>query len=409
MMSARIGLEVRADDLRAVMIRSGKIAWHTRVTLHDSSPLADSVAMLLAQRPSVGRGRPRVSAAVGFSHAQIKRLDGLPQVRERVQMTRLLREHASAVFLADAGTVAVPDVFRSADAKWWGAAIDRAVIDDVVVGARRSGLRVEAIVPTASALARTCPDGSQTVDDGRASIAIVTKGGELRELRRSTVSSNASTTPEPLHSLGDEASAYAGAYAAAISSKRLPLTWKVEAADATAATVRRMRVSAMAALVGVVGSLALLAPGLHSSLIVRRAQQSSIGSMDWRNDMARTESDLRRTTQLLTSVARFDASRGAVMRLVAQLGQSLPESTAIVSLRVDSVEGSFIAVAPHVTDVLGELGSVDRIQNARIVGGVTREAIAGARVERATFRFLRTRPSESARSGATARPGSARQ
>ena len=97
------------------------------------------------------------------------------------------------------------------------------------------------------------------------------------------------------------------------------------------------------------------------------------------------------------------------MRLVAQLGQSLPESTAIVSLRVDSVEGSFIAVAPHVTDVLGELGSVDRIQNARIVGGVTREAIAGARVERAALRFLRTQPSQTARSGATPRVGSARQ
>ena len=53
---------------------------------------------------------------------------------------------------------------------------------------------------------------------------------------------------------------------------------------------------------------------------------------------------------------------------------------------------SFVAIAPHVADVLPELVSVEEVSGPRIVGSVTREVIGGARVERAAFRFRRARP-----------------
>jgi hypothetical protein len=399
-MRSHIGLEVRAHDIRVVMTRSARVVWYATVEFEDIAVLGDVVAKLLAERPPAGRARPRLIVALGYSHAQVKRLDGLPAMRSRVQMTQLLREHAKAAFLSDGASAAIPEVFRAADGKWWGAALDRAVIAATLAGARRAGFGVESIVPTVCALARVSPDSSALIDDGRATIAVAVVGGELREVCRASRGGEDSIVPPALRSLGNDAAAYAGAYAAAVSQRRVPLTWTVAPTEAAAATVRRARLVAMAVALAMAVAAAIVAPGVRATLIVRKSARPAVAGRDARKEMVRAESDLLRTTQQLTTVARFDASRGAMLWILGQLGQSLPESTAIVSLRVDSVEGSFVAIAPHVTDVLAELGSIDSIQNTRIVGGVTREVVAGTPVERATFRFLRARRPRGARARA---------
>ena len=106
-------------------------------------------------------------------------------------------------------------------------------------------------------------------------------------------------------------------------------------------------------------------------------------------EASRTLSELRSVSQFLDAVASFESERGHVTRLLGDLSEAIPESTAIITMRVDSVEGSFVAIAPHVMDVLPELAGIHEMSGARVTGSVTRETFAGARLERATFRFRR--------------------
>jgi hypothetical protein len=75
--------------------------------------------------------------------------------------------------------------------------------------------------------------------------------------------------------------------------------------------------------------------------------------------------------------------------LLADVSETLPESTALAALHVDSAEGRFVAIAPSVVEVLPALGSVTRAIDPRITGSVTRENVGGVWLERATLRFRR--------------------
>lgn len=390
-MSARIGIEVRAADVRAVLMHSGSLRWYTTAPIGDSTSVFGAIDGLLATVPRVGMFRPPVVVAVSFARAQVKRLDGLPVLTARGEMTQVLRENAESVFLRTTGVVAIPEVHRFSDGATWGAAIDRAVIDDVVSSATGRGFRVLSFLPSSCALARLYPSTTIEVADGAAAFAITTRGGELRVVRRSRASGALVAIPDALREIGDDAQGYLGAYAAALTHRRAPLSWRAEPAPAIAALARRVRMSSAVLGLLVAGAMAIAGPAMHQSLFVRQTARSIESSSTQQVEAARVESELLRTTQLLNAVADFGAGRGQLTQLLAQLTQTLPESTAIVSLRVDSTEGSFVAVSPHVADLLGELGTVDQMSSPRIIGSVTREMVAGVRLERAAFRFRRPR------------------
>jgi hypothetical protein len=406
-MTARIGLEVRAHDVRAIIIESGSVAWHGAATLGDSVSVADAVGGLLAAAPKMRGFRPSVVAAVCFTRAQVKRLDGLPSLEVRSQMTQLVRENAGSIFLRTAATTAIPDVHQAGNGVAWAAAFDQSVIDAVVAGAARRAFRVSLVLPTASALARIYPSMSIYIHDGVAQVALRTEQAHLCDVRRTAERGASAAIPASLAKLGDEASAYLGAYAAALSGRREPLAWKPESAPAAAAVARRARLLTAVLSLIIAGAVALAAPGLHAALFVRQARGSSMRAPDPAMETARAEADLRRATQLLETVDQFASSRAQLTRLLAELTESLPESTAIVTLRVDSTEGTFVAISPHVTDLLAELGSIQQIASPRIAGSVTREIVAGARLERAAFRFQR--PHGAARSAGTPRVAPSRR
>ena len=390
-MSSRIGLEVRASDVHGVLVQSGAVLSHATATFADSASLATAVDAVLVRLWNGRSFRPSVVAAIGASRAQVKRLDGLPSLAVPAQMTQLLQENAGSVFLRAGGQVTVPDAYRASDGSWWGAALDRSTIEGIVAGTTGCGLRVSAIVPVVIALAQLDPNAPTTVEDGTVRLEIVSARGELRELRRTTAPTVSTAVPSMLQVVGDDAPAYVGAYAAAMAKRRSPLAWRPESAPALANAARRARRTATLSMLGLMSIAAIAAPGVRATLFINRAAETASRTHGVQVETSRTEAELRRTTQLLETVDGFDASRGQMTRLLGELTQALPESTAIVTLRADSTEGSFIAVSPHVTDVLGELGAVDQMLDTRIVGSVTRETVAGVRLERATFRFRRPR------------------
>jgi hypothetical protein len=113
--------------------------------------------------------------------------------------------------------------------------------------------------------------------------------------------------------------------------------------------------------------------------------------------------ELARVTQSLAVASAFDAHRGAVTVVLGRIAASLPDSTAITSLRVDSMQVALVAVAPHVTEVLPALASLDVTGGPRLTGTVSREVIGGVHVERASFLIKRVKPRKVARSASAAR------
>jgi hypothetical protein len=142
---------------------------------------------------------------------------------------------------------------------------------------------------------------------------------------------------------------------------------------------------------GAAVAFAAVARGLRAAQAAAGIRIELTKAQSLKRELERHESDLQRITQTLDRVSTFAADRGSVTRLLGSLSETMPESTAMLTFHVDSSEGGFTAVAPHVTDVLPLLESIEEINAARIVGSVTPEVISGVHVERAAFRFRRTR------------------
>ncbi|HXT16506.1 MAG TPA: hypothetical protein VN706_12790 [Gemmatimonadaceae bacterium] len=355
MIGYRLGLDVADHEIRAVLVARRNVRWSHRESIVGVDGLPEAVSRVIATMPRTRR-RPHVQFGLSGARAQIKRLEGLPPLENEKLLNAVVRENTSAFFLARSRVV-VPPLYMSSDGARFGAALDVSSVNTVMGEARRRGLLVDLVLPTTSALTHVVHD----------------------------------TVPPALRSLADDATPYVGAYAVANASRRTPLALRPrDAANTT--SMRRMATAAAVLLVVVAGAMAVLAPGLRATreLRVARSMLARYGRLD--STATRVQDQLRAATQLLDTHARFETERGSIERLLGDITRALPDSTALVTLRADSAEVSFVATGPSVADLLPELGAVSQTEAARITGSVTRETLAGAKLERASFRLRRSRP-----------------
>lgn len=337
-MSARIGLAVDDTCVRAALVRGHTVRWRHEVPL-DGGDLRSAVQRILHAAPRQRFARRRAAVLLGPAYSQLRRLEGLPPLPNRKLVTQLVRENTNAFFLHTAPSFAIPEIHVTGVGTRWGVALDRSAVDDAVAGAAAAGYAVVAI-----ATSRTAP-WQQTIDDA--------------------------------------------ALAAASLTTHSPFAWRASGGEARSRFVRRAQIAAGTLVVAAAATAAVIAPTVRVVTYERGAQAEIARLRSVELQATHTISHLRSVSQFLDAAASFELERGHVTRLLGDLSEALPESTAIVTMRVDSVEGSFVAIAPHVMDVLPELAGIHEMLGARIAGSVTRETFAGARVERATFRFRR--------------------
>jgi hypothetical protein len=134
---------------------------------------------------------------------------------------------------------------------------------------------------------------------------------------------------------------------------------------------------------------AVVAPGIRASVDVATTMRFAERRDAVRVEAERIESELRNVTAALDRVDRFVSRRDDIPLLLAELGRTLPDSSALLGLRIDSVEMSLSVLTPHAADVIVELANAERVVSPRIVGSVVRDAGARTPLERATIRFRR--------------------
>jgi hypothetical protein len=269
----------------------------------------------------------RVRLTVGADVVQVKRVEG-------VGHARLVQANANALFLRASSDLRVAQPATDANGALWAAAYDGHAIDAIVATAGARGVRVSRISPEPHLVPES-----------------------LRQQRRFA-------TREPL---------------AWYPSRR----WKPS---------RRARAAIVALLVACFATstaVALSAAGVRQTWFVRdhatqvAATRASVAAA------ARVRAELSRVSRQLSDVAAFGDARQAVASLAAEISDALPESSAVVTLRIDPNEGSLTAVTANAANLLEGLTHVHGIAAVRVNGALTAEMIGGTRFQRVTVRFRR--------------------
>jgi hypothetical protein len=391
-MSTRLGISIASDACAAVLVRRGRIRWHRRAIREHSASLESTLRSLFERRQS--RRRPTVVVALGASYSQVKRVSGIPHTLARDVATRLVRENAASFFLVPSRLVTA-GVERSLDGSTWSSALDAGTIDEVRGALAAIGLVARSFVADVVALVSTLPAGEHRMRDGEVQMEFATANGVITRCRRSRqlVSSGFNeelgALPSSLRALGDDAREYVAAFAAASMPLRNQLAWRPPPDPRR--TARRRRAETFAATIALATSLvsAAAAPGVRAANDATRWTRQAAFAAAVRRESAAVDAELRRVTTTLDRLDRFQATRAEVIRLLGDLALALPDSTALLSLHVDTTEIDFAVLTPHAAEVIPELSDVNELMSPRIVGSVVRDAAAHVTLERATIRARR--------------------
>lgn len=390
---ASIGVAVHSDELAAVVVRAGRVL---AVVRHPRSAgnVATDVAAVMALVPRRRWLRYRATIATGFEYCRMKALEGLPQSADLHTLTRIVRENAASFFLRRGQRLTIGGVARAADGRLWAAAFEHAALTEIAAALSSSRCTRVRAIPSVVAIARVVVPGTHVWLDGDIAVEITVDASGLHRVRvfDGTGVRPSLTVSQHFGAPGLDSPVAVAAFGAAIAKHRTSHVWEPEAPARVTTRWTRLKLAVSVVLVVVSSLAAIVAPGARAKLLITRASVERDRLHTVSVQAARENAELSRAWSLAQRVNAVRARQGRITLLLGAFSQALPESTAIVALRIDSAGGSFTALSPHAADILPQLTGIDGVTGARIAGAITREKVAGALLERATFRFERARP-----------------
>lgn len=397
-MSDRIGIGVGSTSVRVVLLRDERIVWAAESVIpsaaREDSSLRSTIVTLLARVPAKRWPRPRAYVALGPSVVQVRELTGLPPAKDHRTLSLMVRENQGRFFLRNGVPLVTCDVVITRNGTL-GAAVERPVLDAVSAACRDARVTARAIMPACVALQSAVGEGSITWRDGEYTVEASRLGAHPmpRRLARPDDATDSNVTlASALAAFGPDAAVYADAFGAASLGSRSPLTFRVQGRAAPSSRVQRMRV-ATAWVLCFFALVALIAtPGVASMRAATRAEARLVRLAPERRSAIQTQNDLRDVTLALTELSAFDRGRRSSIGILIAFTNALPDGSAMVAMRIDSLGGSIVVLSPRVAAVLGRLDAAPGFVGTEIVGPVTREVVAGRELERAAikFRFART-------------------
>jgi hypothetical protein len=393
----RIGLAIRCDSASAVAVAGGDIVASAATPFTDLSDLARSLTDLLARMPRHGIARPRLIVAVGPSHCQLRRLVGLPPVRSAREASGILRLNAKRFFLQQATGLVPSSVIAVRDGQWWAAAVDTQLTSALHAAASAHRLRVVAVLPTMTLWGTgLAADARDLVwHDGSHAVRATFDKGRFVDCARVPESTPArlpldAQVTRHLASEKGATSAAADAYLAAEVDRVdvFPAITTETQAGVSPISRWRLAVSALAAVTSVI--IAIAAPVLvaqRATVVAynsaERIAQEAAPALANAARLSRARSEIHEVRQLLgESVAPSS-------KIIALIARGLPDSAAAISVRIDSVHGEMVVLAPKAAAVLSRIERTRGPANASVTGPITRETADGRERERITLRFSR--------------------
>jgi len=331
-----------------------------------------------------------VTAAFGPSISQLKCLTELPPIGAARALTALVQENVGRFFLRNGVPLTVSGALVETPGRVWIAAFDTPVIDEAAAVCREAGLCLRYIVPSAIALRRTTRDVSTSWTDGDVQLNITFGATAPAFVRRTPFDGAADCSSRPIDQLAalqasvphalDAAGAaltkHSDTMLARVPALALPPT-------RTRAALRRSATVCALALV-----VALVSPGIATSIAVRRDRASQAAISAVARVAERDANDLAATSTALRALSDFGASRRSMTLLLAEVTRGLPDSATLVAFQVDSSgSGNMVALAPHAAAVIDAVERMPSLSSPSILGPVTRESVGGRNLERVTVQF----------------------
>lgn len=368
------GVELASEAARAVVVEHGRITWSGEAPVTPDVSAADALRSLASEALGARTSRARLAVAVGPSLAQLRRLHGLPRVRDPRTLSAVVQQSASRYFRQN-GTPMVTTPLGERDAEGaWAGAIEEPVVDVVAEVGRTLRFASTAIVPVAGILGHAAPGCELTWRDGDVALELRFDGTRLAMCRclPSHLASGEHGTgavPAPtLRHLGVEAIRFAGAYAAATAASSSPLA--LRPAHAIAEPTRsRLAIAGLACAVGL--TFSLVAP----SIAAARAERSATARLALFSGTAataeRAERSLAANAKLMVQLTDFERSAMPKTIFLASLTCAIDDGTTLVSLQLEPSGGTLSAITPSAASLLGKLESIPEVASPTIVGSVT--------------------------------------
>jgi hypothetical protein len=379
--SSIIGVGVAAAAVRAVRVRRGRCDWSGEVEVTAERPLDKALDELLRAVPRGGWPAPRVVAAVGPAHTQLRRINGLPSVQSDTVLATLVQENVRRFFLQNGVPVSTTRVERRGDGSNWAGAIEQPIVHLLAATCRAHGLRLAAVTPTAAVLGNVLHDETLSWRDGDVELLLAYRDGRLVSCRRvpvagkDPVESETTALAPGLAGLPDNQRRFADACGAARAGVHAALAVMPDQEWQHHAAARTRRGAAVLGCV-LATCFALAAPGIGAVRQERDARLRSARLAQSHGAALRAEQELSRGLGVLRELSAFQSSAVSSTLTLAALTSAVEAPTTFVSLRTDSLGGTLVALTPRAATLLEMLEDVPQIASPSIVGAVTSEARA---------------------------------
>lgn len=332
-MTQHIGIAISTSEV-AVVVSGGRRAVPPLVIPRNDDRLDHSLFAVLAHIDAAVSRRAWAGVVLFRPLAQRRLVEGLPKGVSPSAANRLVTENANRFFLAMQGSVVVGPLVSGQRG---------------LVGVAFDGSAVDAIQTTLSARCR------------------------LRFIAAAP----------------DDASSDPITAAARAATSEIPAGSLTPRRTAAMRRVRRAAVVVAATSFAASAAFAVAAPSLRTLQLQRALSRELAPLRPIEIELTQLQRDIAADGAMLTPLARRTSERESLLGLLAGITAALPESTAIVSLRVDSSGSTLGVVGPRVTDALAALAALDTTADASFAGPVAHEQTGGVQLERATIRLRR--------------------
>ncbi len=401
-MNVSIGLSLGAECNTVVVIRKGRII-HAAQAIHHHEGAEDAVVAalreLLEGAPVKGLRHPPISVSFGLASARIKRLSGLPPVRDADLLAAVVRERKEAFFLADPDSILTTGVMPDEPTAAWAGAIDAREFEAVRRACRVLGLRLNVVAPVAAVLPLVLPDQSLVWRDGSLSLELSWEGTRWVSARCVPTpicpSSHPLVLSPELAGLGEEGPQFAAAMGAARLSDAEPLSVGPSGRPVSRAEreIRRSVPPVVLSLMAVAAFLLSPIRAGYEARLARQSLQALENSAEW-SIVADAYGQLGRVTNLLAEVDRFHAGRRLMTPLLGRLADQLPESAALQRLEVNGDTATLVAVTQERSALIDSLQATGGVAAVETLGAPQPEVFEGREVEKVTIRVV-LRPPDS--------------
>ena len=393
-MTMRVGIYVGADWLAGVAVSRQGVVWHAVLQRTSDTSLDSHLSHLLDDIPVKRFARAQIFVALGPALAHVKQLRALPPIAAPRVLRQLIEAAPSRFFLADYTAPVVADPVRSAEG-WWVAVADAKTIAAVDAACGRRGMRHMGARPAATLLdaALATPANGTRIAwcDGDIALDIVCGDRSIASIRRVSASSGGPDVPAarldgPLEQIGDDAWSCAGAYAAARAGTAAPLRLRRTDDGHRSPYQSVRRVVSVGSLVASVAMM-LAAPSVVAARVLRENEREFVLVRAKASAVEKDRAVVKQQQFALRQIRTFSTARRLFTPLLASLSLQLPESTAIVALRLDTLGGALVALSPVGTDVVAAVSTTPAIGAIQLSAPITRETVGPLELQRMSLRF----------------------